>query len=149
MCRLVRLGIFDFLRDALTLDLIARGRAGHSIAPEHRFAFKVQQFTGPMMAKSLEDTASYRVHRLLALNEVGAGLKDFLHRLLDHKHSTSFIDAFDAFARRVALIGGVEQPRTGRLEDGHAGFDLADFSGVYSYTQTHCLVSGPSAMFGL
>src|SRR5262249_5290437 len=35
------------------------------------FAFKVQQFTGPMMAKSLEDTAFYRFHRLLALNEVG------------------------------------------------------------------------------
>src|SRR5947209_14527829 len=65
------LGIFEFLRDALTLDLIARGRAGHSIARDRRFAFKVQQFTGPMMAKSLEDTAFYRYHRLLALNEVG------------------------------------------------------------------------------
>jgi (1->4)-alpha-D-glucan 1-alpha-D-glucosylmutase len=64
-------GIFDFLRDALTLDLVARGRAGHSIARDRRFAFKVQQFTGPMMAKSMEDTAFYRFHRLLALNEVG------------------------------------------------------------------------------
>jgi (1->4)-alpha-D-glucan 1-alpha-D-glucosylmutase len=36
-----------------------------------RFALKVQQFTGPAMAKSLEDTAFYRYHRLLALNEVG------------------------------------------------------------------------------
>ena len=64
-------GIFDFLRDALTLDLVAPGRLGHSIARARRFAFKVQQFTGPMMAKSLEDTALYRFHRLLALNEVG------------------------------------------------------------------------------
>jgi (1->4)-alpha-D-glucan 1-alpha-D-glucosylmutase len=64
-------GIFDFLRAALTLDLIASGRAGHSIARDRQFAFKVQQFTGPMMAKSLEDTALYRYHRLLALNEVG------------------------------------------------------------------------------
>ena len=32
---------------------------------------KVQQFTGPLMAKSLEDTAFYRYHRQLALNEVG------------------------------------------------------------------------------
>ena len=40
--------------------------------PAHaRFALKVQQFTGPMMAKSLEDTAFYRYHRLIALNEVG------------------------------------------------------------------------------
>jgi len=64
-------GIFDFLRDALTLDLISSGRTGYSIARDRQFAFKVQQFTGPMMAKSLEDTAFYRYHRLLALNEVG------------------------------------------------------------------------------
>ena len=63
--------IFDFLRDALTLDLIAPGRRRHSTARVRRFACKVQQFTGPMMAKSLEDTAFYRYHRLLALNEVG------------------------------------------------------------------------------
>jgi (1->4)-alpha-D-glucan 1-alpha-D-glucosylmutase len=31
----------------------------------------VQQLTGPVMAKALEDTAFYRYHRLLALNEVG------------------------------------------------------------------------------
>jgi (1->4)-alpha-D-glucan 1-alpha-D-glucosylmutase len=35
------------------------------------FALKMQQFTGPMAAKSLEDTALYRYHDLLALNEVG------------------------------------------------------------------------------
>jgi (1->4)-alpha-D-glucan 1-alpha-D-glucosylmutase len=64
-------GIFDFLRDALTLDLISSRRTGYSIARDRQFAFKVQQFTGPMMAKSLEDTALYRYHRLLALNEVG------------------------------------------------------------------------------
>jgi (1->4)-alpha-D-glucan 1-alpha-D-glucosylmutase len=63
--------IFDFLRDALTLDLVAPGRTGHSISRVRRFAFKAQQFTGPMMAKSMEDTAFYRYHRLLALNEVG------------------------------------------------------------------------------
>jgi (1->4)-alpha-D-glucan 1-alpha-D-glucosylmutase len=64
-------GIFDFLRDTLTLDLIAPGRVLHSAPRVRRFALKLQQFTGPMMAKSLEDTAFYRYHRLLALNEVG------------------------------------------------------------------------------
>ena len=66
-----RCGIFDFLRDALTLDLI--GRAGPPTARRACAASrcKLQQFTGPMMAKSLEDTAFYRYHRLLALNEVG------------------------------------------------------------------------------
>ncbi len=68
-------GIFDFLQDALTLDLAgperATRRATHGRNRVRRFALKVQQFTGPMMAKSLEDTAFYRYHRLLALNEVG------------------------------------------------------------------------------
>ncbi len=64
-------GIFDFLRDTLTMDLVDPGRATHSPPRVRRFALKVQQFTGPMMAKSLEDTTFYRYHRLLALNEVG------------------------------------------------------------------------------
>ena len=63
--------IFDFLRDALTLDLIAPGP--RRLQPRARAPLRpqVQQFTGPMMAKSLEDTAFYRYHALLALNEVG------------------------------------------------------------------------------
>ncbi|WGD54321.1 malto-oligosyltrehalose synthase [Bradyrhizobium sp. CB1650] len=64
-------GIFDFLRDALTMDLLKPDRPQHSTPRVRRFALKVQQFTGPMMAKSLEDTAFYQFHRLLALNEVG------------------------------------------------------------------------------
>ncbi|MEO6840848.1 MAG: malto-oligosyltrehalose synthase [Bradyrhizobium sp.] len=64
-------GIFDFLRDTLTMDLIAPGRPPHSAPRVRRFALKVQQFTGPVMAKSLEDTSFYRYHRSLALNEVG------------------------------------------------------------------------------
>jgi (1->4)-alpha-D-glucan 1-alpha-D-glucosylmutase len=64
-------GIFDFLRDTLTMDLLKPGRPPHSTPRVRRFALKVQQFTGPMMAKSLEDTTFYRYHRLLALNEVG------------------------------------------------------------------------------
>lgn len=62
--------ILDFLRDALTLHSVRR-QSGHSRARVRRFAMKVQQLTGPLMAKSLEDTALYRDHRLLALNEVG------------------------------------------------------------------------------
>jgi (1->4)-alpha-D-glucan 1-alpha-D-glucosylmutase len=64
-------GIFDFLRDALTMDLIKPGRPPHSAPRVRRFALKLQQFTGPLMAKSLEDTSFYRYHRLLAVNEVG------------------------------------------------------------------------------
>jgi (1->4)-alpha-D-glucan 1-alpha-D-glucosylmutase len=64
-------GIFEFSREAVAMDLIKPGRAQHSTPRVRRFALKVQQFTGPLMAKSLEDTAFYRTHRLLALNEVG------------------------------------------------------------------------------
>lgn len=62
--------IFDFLRDAITLDL-TRGGLPYSRTRLRQFALKLQQFTGPMMAKSLEDTALYRYHALVALNEVG------------------------------------------------------------------------------
>src|SRR5215510_2989468 len=80
--------IFDVLRDAVTLDLIKSPRVGHSISRVRRFAFKLQQFTGPVMAKALEDTAFYRYHRLLALNEVGGNpaadalsVGDFHHQM--------------------------------------------------------------------
>ncbi|RAI45595.1 malto-oligosyltrehalose synthase [Rhodoplanes roseus] len=64
-------GVLDFLQDVLTLDLIAPGRQGYSSPRVKRFSGKVQQLTGPVMAKALEDTAFYRYHRLIALNEVG------------------------------------------------------------------------------
>ena len=35
------------------------------------FVMRWQQFTGPVMAKGLEDTATYRYNALLSLNEVG------------------------------------------------------------------------------
>lgn len=38
---------------------------------ESELAMRFQQFTGPAMAKGFEDTALYRYHRLIALNEVG------------------------------------------------------------------------------
>src|SRR4029079_5877904 len=62
--------IFDFLRDALTLDLLAGGLP-YSRPRVRKFALKMQQFTGPVAAKSLEDTEFDRYHALLGLNEVG------------------------------------------------------------------------------
>jgi (1->4)-alpha-D-glucan 1-alpha-D-glucosylmutase len=62
--------IFRFIADALTLDLIRDDRP-YSRPRVRNFALKMQQFTGPMAAKSLEDTALYRYHALLGLNEVG------------------------------------------------------------------------------
>jgi (1->4)-alpha-D-glucan 1-alpha-D-glucosylmutase len=61
--------IFDFLRNAITLELAAN--PGYSAARVRDFALKLQQFTGPLTAKALEDTTFYRHFRLLALNDVG------------------------------------------------------------------------------
>ena len=63
--------VHDFAADTLLGRLATEG-AGH---PEPRvilrFRRRFQQLTGPVMAKSLEDTLFYRFAELLALNEVG------------------------------------------------------------------------------
>jgi len=77
---------FAFLRSVLLLD------PPYYLADRKQdwldFVMRWQQFTGPVMAKGFEDTASYRHHSLLSLNEVGgdpvrerppAGLEEF-HR---------------------------------------------------------------------
>ena len=67
----VRAAAFDFLRRVLMLDV----PAALSDETRHawlRFVMRWQQFTGPLTAKGLEDTALYRYSRLLSVNEVGA-----------------------------------------------------------------------------
>ncbi|MBS0003547.1 MAG: malto-oligosyltrehalose synthase [Thioalkalivibrio sp.] len=44
---------------------------------ETELAMRFQQLTGPAMAKGVEDTAFYRFHRLVALNEVGGDPRHF------------------------------------------------------------------------
>ncbi len=44
---------------------------------QHRLALGFQQYTGPVMAKAVEDTAFYRYHRLVCLNEVGGDPSQF------------------------------------------------------------------------
>ncbi len=55
--------LFDFMRDVLTLRV--RGEK------EREFVYRFQQFTSPVMAKGVEDTAFYCSNRLTAMNEVG------------------------------------------------------------------------------
>lgn len=63
--------VFDFLHQLLTCDLVAEPRSGFSRVEVVRVAMRAQQYSGPVMAKGLEDTAFYRYNRMLALNEVG------------------------------------------------------------------------------
>jgi (1->4)-alpha-D-glucan 1-alpha-D-glucosylmutase len=57
-------GLFDFLRDVLTMQV--KGKQ------ETEFVLRFQQFTGPVMAKGVEDTAFYCYNRLSGMNEVGS-----------------------------------------------------------------------------
>ena len=63
--------VFDFLHRLLTTDLVAQPRSGFSRQSVVRLAMRVQQYSGPVMAKGLEDTAFYHYNRFVALNEVG------------------------------------------------------------------------------
>ncbi len=69
--------VFDFLHALLTTDLVAEPRSGYSRQAVVQFAMKVQQYSGPVMAKGLEDTAFYRYNRLVSLNEVGGHPEHF------------------------------------------------------------------------
>lgn len=71
--------LFLFLKDLLLLRV-----PGYL---ESELAMRFQQLTGASMAKGLEDTAYYRYHRLVALNEVGGDPSRF-GVTLDRFHQT-------------------------------------------------------------
>ncbi|HYF17863.1 MAG TPA: malto-oligosyltrehalose synthase, partial [Ramlibacter sp.] len=61
-------GVVDHVREVL----LGEGEAaGVPLEQRARFLARWQQFTSPVMAKSVEDTAFYRYLRLTSLNEVG------------------------------------------------------------------------------
>ncbi|MBA2246687.1 MAG: malto-oligosyltrehalose synthase, partial [Chloroflexia bacterium] len=64
------LSVFDFIADVM-LNSVADERSDTTLASRSRFGMKLQQLSGPVMAKGLEDTAFYRFNRLVSLNEVG------------------------------------------------------------------------------
>ncbi|MEX1073658.1 MAG: malto-oligosyltrehalose synthase, partial [Burkholderiales bacterium] len=74
--RAADVSIFDFVRASLL------GQAVDGASPEtgerlRRFAIRFQQFTSPVAAKGVEDTAFYRYGRLASLNEVGGDPAQF------------------------------------------------------------------------
>jgi (1->4)-alpha-D-glucan 1-alpha-D-glucosylmutase len=64
---------FDFLGQLL-LGELGEAYDGSQIG---EIIARFQQYTGPVMAKGLEDTALYRHNRMVALNEVGAHPEQF------------------------------------------------------------------------
>lgn len=92
--------LFDFFREVmLPREVEAEPRpddrrggyppaTGDEARERLRFAMKLQQYTGPVQAKGLEDTAFYRYNLLLSLNEVG-GDPSTVGRSVDKFHDAN------------------------------------------------------------
>jgi (1->4)-alpha-D-glucan 1-alpha-D-glucosylmutase len=122
---------FDFLRDVLLLS-----NPPH-VLPDHRearlnFVLRWQQFTGPIVAKGLEDTALYVYLPLLSLNEVGGDPtpgsvcpKEFFefvaHRQSKWPHSMNASSTHDTkrsedVRARIAVLSEMPQEWESRLK---------------------------------
>jgi (1->4)-alpha-D-glucan 1-alpha-D-glucosylmutase len=66
----INVSVFDFVRDTLLLRYPANADATYR-RDQLAFVQKFQQLTSPVTAKGVEDTAFYRYHPLVSLNEVG------------------------------------------------------------------------------
>jgi (1->4)-alpha-D-glucan 1-alpha-D-glucosylmutase len=101
--------LFDFFREVvLPRDVEDKAhtppgeerRVGYPPADEQeararlRFAMKLQQYTGPVQAKGLEDTAFYRYNVLLSINEVGGDPSRF-GRSVEEFHAANAFRATD------------------------------------------------------
>lgn len=80
---------FDFIREILLLEVEGPKEYWEMVLG---FVMKFQQYTGPVMAKGMEDTALYIYNRLVSLNEVGGDPERFgvsipaFHHLNDERH---------------------------------------------------------------
>ncbi len=68
--------VYDFVRDVLVLGAFGEQNPT-TYAALANFAMRFQQFTGPVMAKGMEDTSFYIYNRLISLNEVGGDPRRF------------------------------------------------------------------------
>lgn len=115
---LVDVAVIDFIQGLLLLDGM-----DHWSAEERReilaFVAAFQQYTGPVMAKGLEDTLFYRFNRLISLNEVGANPSRF---------SISVEDFHQANVTRQRVwphtMLGTSSHDTKRSEDARARLDV-------------------------
>jgi (1->4)-alpha-D-glucan 1-alpha-D-glucosylmutase len=68
--------VFEFIASVLRVATAAQSE-NYDRRSVLRFAMKFQQYTSPVMAKAVEDTAFYRYVRLASLNEVGGDPRRF------------------------------------------------------------------------
>lgn len=96
--------VINFVREVLTLEVQKLPGSTNEVRDRdfqksvETLALKFQQFTGPVMAKSVEDTLFYRHTAFIALNEVGGAPEKFgstirqfhkrnINRSRQHPHS--------------------------------------------------------------
>jgi (1->4)-alpha-D-glucan 1-alpha-D-glucosylmutase len=103
--------LLEFLQSVLTLEVDGQR--------EHELAMRVQQVTGPVMAKGVEDTAFYRYHRLTSLNEVGGDPGRF-GVSVDRFHRAC-VEAYDAWPHSMLALSTHD---TKRSEDVRARVSL-------------------------
>jgi isoamylase len=63
--------VYSFIEDVLLVRSAGKALSDEELRERTRFALRFQQFTGPVMAKAVEDTVFYRYTRFVCLNEVG------------------------------------------------------------------------------
>ena len=107
-------GLFDFLEELLLLR-----RRG---ALEDDFLLRFQQLTGPIMAKSVEDTAFYCYTRFAGLNEVGCdpsrfGLSVRVFHHLCQRQQTLWPASMSATATHDTKWGGDVRARLALLSE--------------------------------
>ena len=68
---------FDFLQNILLLKGTDEGPTVYGFRNQLYFSLKMQQLTGPIMAKGLEDTTCYVYNRFVSVNEVGGSPAEF------------------------------------------------------------------------
>ncbi|HJR21869.1 MAG TPA: malto-oligosyltrehalose synthase [Dongiaceae bacterium] len=113
--------ILDFVRAALTLDLTEWSPA-FDRDEILRFAQRFQQYTGPVMAKAMEDTSFYRYNRLLSLNEVGGDPRQFgvtpsaFHHLMQER-AKSWPNAMSALSTHDTKRGADMRARLNVLSE--------------------------------
>lgn len=124
--------IFDFLAGLLSTDTARAENSFYSRRAVIDFAMRLQQYTGPVMAKGFEDTALYRYNRLICLNEVGGEPTRFglspqgFHqanraRLRTHPHSMLATATHDSKRGedtrvRIAALSAMADDWRGRVE---------------------------------
>lgn len=69
--------VYAFLHKLLSGDIAFTPHTGFNRSSALRCAMGFQQYSGPVMAKGVEDTAFYRYNRFIALNEVGGDPDQF------------------------------------------------------------------------